>query len=81
MNFKPFMDAIPYIGVGLLFFTTFYGALDISVTVSSHVESWLRAKRNVNVELPALEASVKELRAQQSRFELELARIRNRTAD
>ena len=80
MNFKPFMDAIPYIGVGLVFFTVFYGARDISVSISSHVASWLQAKRNVNVEMPALEASVKKLRAQQSRFESELARIRNRTA-
>jgi hypothetical protein len=80
MNFKPFLNAIPYMAVGLLFTVAFWGAIDILTTISSHVESWLRAKRNINTEVPALAASVKELCAQQSRFERELDQIRTRKA-
>ena len=36
----------------------------------------LRAKRNINTEVPALAASVKELRDRQSRFERELEQLR-----
>jgi hypothetical protein len=76
MNFKPFLNAIPYMAVGLLFMTAFWGAIDILATISSNIESWLRAKRNINTEVPALAASVKELRDRQSRLERELGQIR-----
>jgi peptidoglycan hydrolase CwlO-like protein len=76
MNFKPFLNAIPYLCVGLLFVTAFWGAIDILATISSNIESWLRAKRNINTEVPALAASVKELREQQSRLEREMEQIR-----
>ena len=76
MNFKPFLNAIPHLCVGLLFVTAFWGAIDILATISSNIESWLRAKRNINTEVPALAASVKELREQQSRLEREIEQIR-----
>ena len=79
MNFKPFLNAIPYLCVGLLFVTAFWGAVDILSTISSHVESWLSAKRKINTEVPALAAAVKELRDQQARFERELEQIRRAT--
>ena len=76
MNFKPFFAAIPYMGVGLVFAMAFWGALDMMSTLASHFQEWLRAKRNINTEVPALAASVKELRDRQSRFERELEQIR-----
>ena len=76
MNFKPFLNAIPYLAVGLLCMTAFWGAIDILATISSNIESWLRAKRNINTEVPALAASVKDLREQQSRLEREMEQIR-----
>ncbi len=65
-----------YLAVGLLCMTAFWGAIDILATISSNIESWLRAKRNINTEVPALATSVKELRDRQSRFERELEQIR-----
>ena len=76
MNFKPFFDAIPYMGVGLVFAMAFWGGMDILTTIASHFQEWLRAKRNINTEVPALAASVKELRDRQSRFERELEQSR-----
>ena len=64
MNFKPFFAAIPYMGVGLVFFMAFWGGMDILTSIASHFQEWLRAKRNINTEVPALAASVKELREQ-----------------
>ena len=79
MNFKPFFDAIPYMCVGLLFVTAFWGAVDMMSALASQFQEWLRAKRNINTEVPALAAAVKELRDRQSRFERELQQIRRAT--
>ena len=76
MNFKPFTNAIPYIAAGLVFFMAFWGGMDILASIASHFQEWLRAKRNINTGVPALAASVKELRDRQSRFERELEQIR-----
>ena len=76
MNFKPFFQLIPYIAAGLVFFMAFWGGMDILTSIASQFQEWLRAKRNINTEVPALAASVKELRDRQSRFERELEQIR-----
>ena len=76
MNFKPFFHLIPYIAAGLVFFMAFWGGMDILTSIASHFQEWLRAKRNINTEVPALAASVKELRDRQSRIERELEQMR-----
>jgi hypothetical protein len=76
MNFKPFFQLIPYIGAGLVFFMAFWGGMDMLTTIASHFQEWLRAKRNINTEVPALSAAVKELRDRQSRVERELQQLR-----
>ena len=76
MNFKPFFQLIPYIAAGLVFFMAFWGGMDILTSIASQCQEWLRAKRNINAEVPALAAAVKELRDRQSRFERELEQIR-----
>ena len=76
MNFKPFTNAIPYIAAGLVFFMAFWGCMDMLTSIASQFQEWLRAKRNINTEVPALAAAVKELRDRQSRFERELEQIR-----
>ena len=76
MNFKPFSQLIPYIAAGLVFFMAFWGCMDILTSVASQFQEWLRAKRNINTEVPALAASVKELRDRQSRIERELEQMR-----
>jgi hypothetical protein len=76
MNFKPFIQLIPYIAAGLVFFMAFWGGMDMLTTIASHFQEWLRAKRNINTEVPALSAAVKELRDRQSRVERELQQLR-----
>ena len=76
MNFKPFFQLIPYIAAGLVFFMAFWGGMDILASIASHFQEWLRAKRNINTEVPALAAAVKELRDRQSSLERELQQIR-----
>ena len=80
MNFTPFLNALPYMSVGLLFATAFWGAVNIMATISLTIESWLSAKRNINTEVPALAASVEELRDRQTRFERELEQLRTKKA-
>jgi hypothetical protein len=76
MNFKPFFQLIPYIAAGLVFFMAFWGGMDMLTSIASQFQEWLRAKRNINTEVPALAAAVKEMRDRQSRFERELEQIR-----
>lgn len=77
MNIKALYDAAPYIGVGALFFFCFWGTVDILTSITLNFQEWLRAKRNINTEVPALSASVKELRERQNRFERELERLKS----
>jgi len=79
MNFKPFYNAIPYIAAGLVFFMAFWGGMDMLASIASHFQEWLRAKRNINTEVPALAEAVKELRDRQSGLERELQQIRRAT--
>lgn len=76
MNFKPFVNAIPYVSLGLVFFMAFWGSMDMLASIASHFQEWLRAKRNINTEVPALSAAVKELRDRQTRVERELQQLR-----
>jgi hypothetical protein len=76
MDFKPFVHAIPYIAICVVFFTSFCGAVEIITAVVSHSQEWLRAKRAINTEVPALNAAVKELRDRQTRVERELQQLR-----
>ena len=59
-----------------LFAMAMWGTIGFGVTVVEYLQEWLRAHRNINKEVPALAASVEELRKGQSRLEAELEQIR-----
>ncbi len=62
-----------------LFIMASIGTMDLLFSMVSAVQDWLTARRKINTELPALSASVEELRRRQSRLEVELDQLR-RTA-
>lgn len=76
MNSQSLIDALSYIGLIALGLIALWGALDISFAIASSFQEWLRAKRNINTEVPALKASIEELRKRQVRFETELEQAR-----
>jgi len=78
---KSLVDLLSYIGLVSVGAMAMWGAIDISVSIALSVQEWLRAKRNINTEVPALKASVEELRKRQTRFETELEQIRRTRRD
>ena len=76
MNFKPFFHLLPYAAASFVFFLAFWGLIDMLSAITSHFQDWLRAKRNINTEVPALTASVKELRDRQTRLEREMEKVK-----
>ena len=76
MNSKPFFDLLPSLAICFTFAMAIFGTINLLVTVSTHVEDWLHANRNINNEVPSLKASVRELQTQQARIESELQRLR-----
>ena len=74
LNLKPFFHLLPYVAASFVFFLAFWGLIDM---LSAHHVPLpglaLRVKRNINTEVPALTASVKEiLRDRQTRLEREM---------
>jgi hypothetical protein len=69
------------VAIGWLFAMATWGTIGFIVTVTEYVQEWLRAHRNINKEVPALAASVEELRKGQSRLEAELEQIRRVRGD
>jgi hypothetical protein len=76
MSSKAFVEFLSYTAVFMVCAMAMYGAIDISVSVALSIQEWLRSKRSINTEVPALKASVEELRRRQTRFETELEQIR-----
>ena len=69
------------VAIGWLFAMVMWGTIGFMVTVFEYLQQWLRAHRNINTEVPALAASVEELRKGQSRLEAELEQIRRVRGD
>jgi hypothetical protein len=76
VNSKTFVESLSYIGIFLVCGMAMWGAIDISSSIALSTQEWLRSKRNINTEVPALKASVEELRKRQTRLETELEQIR-----
>jgi hypothetical protein len=76
MTSKALFDLLPNVAIGFMFGMAIFGTIDLLVTVSTHVDDWLRANRNINDEVPTLKASVTELQKRQSRMELEVQQLR-----
>lgn len=71
-----FPDLLSVIAIWWLLIFAMVAAIEFISSVGSHLQEWLRAHRNINTEVPALSASVKELRTRQSRLEAELEQSR-----
>ena len=77
MTLKALFDLLPnVVAICVVFGMAIFGAVNLLVTVSTHVDDWLRANRSINNEVPTLKASVTELQRQQSRMELEVQQLR-----
>jgi hypothetical protein len=76
MTSKALFDLLRNGAIGFMFGMAIFGTIDLLVTVSTHVDDWLRANRSINNEVPTLKASVTELQRQQSRMELEVQQLR-----
>ncbi len=70
------LNLLSYFAIAWLFMMGMFGTIDLLVSVGLHFQEWLRAHRNINTQIPALSASVEELRKRQSRMEMELEQIR-----
>ena len=77
MTLKALFDLLPnVVAICVVFGMAIFGAVNLLVTVSTHVDDWLRANRSINNEVPTLKASVTELQRRQSRMELEVQQLR-----
>ena len=76
MHSKVFVESLSNTAILLVCSMAMLGALDVSSSIALSIQEWLRSKRNINTEVPALKASVEDLRRRQTRLETELEEIR-----
>ena len=81
MNFKPLLDMLHTMCLCVLITVGVFVALDLWVTISMHIQNWLRANRNMNNEVPRLKAALKELEMRQALLESDFQNLRRSLLD